>query len=484
MPTIDSQTTRGRGLLRLIRFTEFDTSTTEGRARERTRRAWLTSLSAALARMVMMATPLVSIPLVLGLLGPERYGMWMTIASTISMLAFADLGMGNGVVSKIAHAHGREDHDNAVGYVSSAFFMLSGIALLALMILAISYRLIPWGQLFNVKSPSAIAESGRVMAIYVVGFAVSLPLGLVQKVQAGYQEGFQSNLWQCANSLLALGLVIAIVHAKGSLSSLILAIVGSQVFILSANCVFFYGRSKPWLRPRWTHFDAKKARLLFRVGLGFSLTSGLAAIGLYSDNLIATQRLGAEGVTQLAVPARMAAFLTAIPQMLYLPFWGANAEALARGENDWVWQNMLRTIRLSLVLTGFAALIFVLAGPPFIHYWIGGDVAASVSLMLALALTAAAISVAGPGFMVLNAAGVIHPQVVIYGIFMVVCIAIKIWWAGKWGVTGIAWATALCYPVFVLAPLYHLVSRTIARSRPLDREDKAAHLFTFKEAGK
>lgn len=278
--------------------------------------------------------------------------------------------------------------------------------------------------------------------------------------------------------------MIAIVQAKGSLSTLVLAIVGSQVLILVANCAFFYVRSKPWLRPRWANFQANKARVLFRVGLAFFLTSGLAAIGMYSDNLIATQRLGAEGVTQLAVPARMAAFLTAIPQMLYLPFWGANAEALARGENDWVWRNMLRTIRLSLVLTGLAALIFVLAGPPFIHYWVGDDVAASVPLMLALALTAIAISVSGPGFMVLNAAGVIYPQVVIYGIFTVVCVSVKIWWAGKGGVTGIAWATVLCYPVFVLAPLYYLVAQTIARSRSSDREGTAAHGFLDQEAAK
>jgi len=113
-------------------------------------------------------------------------------------------------------------------------------------------------------------------------------------------------------------------------------------------------RSKPWLRPRWTHFDPKKSAGGVRVGSLFFLISGLAGSGVFGQP-DRNSETGAEGVTQLAVPARHGALLTAIPQILYLPFWGANAEALARGENDWVWRNLLRTIRLSLVLTGLAA---------------------------------------------------------------------------------------------------------------------------------
>jgi len=473
--SVTSQFSRGFELFKLVRLAPFDTSTTEGRDRERIRRASLTSLTAAFARLVMMVTPLVSIPLMLGHLGPERYGMWMTISTTIALLAYADLGMGNGLVAKIADAHGRNHRDDAARYLSSAFFLLSGVAAVLLLVLAAVYRWIPWQQVFNVQSAEAVADAGPVVAIYVVCFAISLPLGLVQKAQAGYQEGFQSNLWQCANSLLALGLVIAAIHARGSLPLLVTALVGSQLLVLIANCGFFYGRSRPWLWPRWAHFDAGHARALLKVGVGFFLTSSLAALGMYSDNLIASQALGAEGVTQLAVPARMAAFLIAIPQMLYLPFWGANAEAYARGEHDWVRRNMFRTIQVGLLFTSAAAVVFVLVGPAFIHWWVGGGVTASLPLLMALVLAAIAIAVAGPGFMVLNAAGVVYPQVAIYGIFSAVCIALKVWWAEKWGVTGIAWATVVCYPVLVLAPLWWLVSRVLAR-RPQEStsETKAA----------
>ena len=77
----------------ILGFKEFDTSTPEGRSRERYRRVALTVMSAAGAKIVAVVTMLISIPLTLHYLGTERYGVWMTISSIVTMMGFADLGM-------------------------------------------------------------------------------------------------------------------------------------------------------------------------------------------------------------------------------------------------------------------------------------------------------------------------------------------------------------------------------------------------------
>jgi O-antigen/teichoic acid export membrane protein len=46
----------------------------------------------------------ISVPLTLTYLGSERYGMWMAISSIVALLAFADFGLGNGLVNAIAVA--------------------------------------------------------------------------------------------------------------------------------------------------------------------------------------------------------------------------------------------------------------------------------------------------------------------------------------------------------------------------------------------
>ncbi len=113
-------------LLRLLRLKQFDVSTEQGRSSERYRRVALTTASAGLTKLATALILFVSVPLTLSYLGPERYGLWMTIGSVVTLLSFSDFGIGNGLVNAISEAHGKQDRELAREYVSSAFFMLVG----------------------------------------------------------------------------------------------------------------------------------------------------------------------------------------------------------------------------------------------------------------------------------------------------------------------------------------------------------------------
>src|ERR1035438_6179081 len=79
------------------------------RGTERNRRAVLTGAVATFARAVQVGTSLITVPLTLKYLGNERFGLWMTISSVLAMASFADFGVGNGVLSKVARAFGKDD---------------------------------------------------------------------------------------------------------------------------------------------------------------------------------------------------------------------------------------------------------------------------------------------------------------------------------------------------------------------------------------
>jgi O-antigen/teichoic acid export membrane protein len=149
----------------------------------------LTSLASVVARGVTILTALVSVPLTVKYLGTERYGMWMTASSVIALLGFADFGMGNGLLNAVSEAHGKDDRKTAHMYVSSAFFMLLGVAAMILCLFALSYSFISWPRVFNVTSELAAQEAGPAMAVFVASLAMNMPLGVAQRVQMGYQEG-------------------------------------------------------------------------------------------------------------------------------------------------------------------------------------------------------------------------------------------------------------------------------------------------------
>jgi len=112
----------------LPRLRPFDTATAEGRSDERHRRAILASVSSIFSRAAAIGAAFVSVPFTIKYLGTERYGLWMTVSSISAMLAFSDFGMGNGLLSKVAEASGRNDREAAARAVTSALVMLTAVA--------------------------------------------------------------------------------------------------------------------------------------------------------------------------------------------------------------------------------------------------------------------------------------------------------------------------------------------------------------------
>ena len=142
---------------RMLRLRPFDTSTPEGRSAERYRRiAWSTMLS-TIARFVGLATSFISVPLVVGYLGSERYGMWLTMSSLVAALGPLDMGIGLGLLTVVSDAYGRDDRQAARRAISTAVAMLTTIAALAVVVFGIVYFLIPWARFFNVASPAAVS---------------------------------------------------------------------------------------------------------------------------------------------------------------------------------------------------------------------------------------------------------------------------------------------------------------------------------------
>src|ERR1700720_2740359 len=79
----------------------------QARTAERGKHIKLTVFTGLVARVSSMLMTIVSVPLTLNYLGPERFGLWMTVTSVITMLAFADFGIGSGLLTVVGEASGR-----------------------------------------------------------------------------------------------------------------------------------------------------------------------------------------------------------------------------------------------------------------------------------------------------------------------------------------------------------------------------------------
>lgn len=451
-------------LRRLFTLRPHDTATESGRSMERYRRAALTSAATVIGRGVGMLATLVSVPLTIGYLGAERYGIWMTVTTVIALLGFSDLGLGNGLLNAISASHGRDDRYSARRAVSSAFFMLTGVALLLASAFAICYPSIPWDRVFNVSHEVGREEAGPAMAVFFGCFLVGLPLSVVNRIQTGYQQGFVSAAWQAVGSLLTLSLLLAAIWMRGSLPVLVLALAGAPVLATAINAGALFGRAMPWLLPTWSMADWQSAIQLSRAGFMFLILQ--ICISLFSsvDNLIVAQVLGPAAVADLAVPSRLFAVAGGLAMFALLPLWPAYGEALARGDTAWAKRTVIRSTIFATTVTLLVATPLVLFGKPIVRAWVGQEVHPSFSLLLALGCWTVLAAMGTSMSMFLNAANVIALQVICAVAVGIASLLLKPQMGTVYGCAGIVWVTNISFTLFVIVPTICFLPMVIQRT--------------------
>jgi O-antigen/teichoic acid export membrane protein len=392
------------------------------------------------------------VPLAIGYLGNERFGVWATITAIIGMLAFSDLGMGNGMISELADAHGRDDRDRARRIVSSATLILFPVALAAGVIFAVIYPFVSWPAVFNAQSPQTIAESGPSMAVCVALFLIGLPLNVIQATHLGYQEGFMPNVVQAAISVVGvIGLVIAIWCGLGLVGISALWI-GASILVRGINGFYLFGYQRPWLLPTLREFDWTTSTRLLKVSFFYMVVGMSIAVGYTSDSLVLTQLIGPNAVTEYNVPFRLFSIVTVVLGFFLLPLWPAYAEAAARGDVRWVKITLRRSILLSLAINLTAAVALVFAGKWLIQLWVRDAVSPTTAIMLAFAAYLIVNCLHAPLSMLLNGLSIIRFQFACWVSMAVVNLVLSIILTKRFGVPGVVWGTVIANFVCFVVP--------------------------------
>ena len=447
-----------------IRFTAFDTSTPEGRSKERYRRALLTSLASGLSRVISIAAGLISVPLTLRYLGTERYGLWMTISSIIAFLGFSDLGINNGLLNGIAKAHGRDDRQLARQYVSSAFFLLVAIALVLGVAFAAAYPSIPWASFFRVHSAQAMAEAGPAVAVFTGCFLLNIPAGIVGRVQSGYQEGFIANLWIALGSILYLLSLLLVIRLHGSLALLVLAMAGAPILALLLNSAVEFGIERPWLFPSWRRVKSGVTKNLLHLGGLFFVLQISGAICFSSDNIVLDRILGPIAVAQYAVPCRLFSLVTMACSFIITPLWPAYGEALERCDHAWIRRTLLRSLILVTGVSISLSAVLVAFGNRIIHLWVGPSIHPSPLLLAGLGIWGVLMAISSTISMFLNGLSVMRFQVIIASVGAVTNIALSVYLTQRIGIPGVVYGSILNQVIVVAIPCYWYLRGYFKRS--------------------
>jgi O-antigen/teichoic acid export membrane protein len=437
------------------------------RAAARVRRASLSSLTTLIARGAQLGIIVSVVALATPLIGAESVGVWLALKSLTAMLTFADLGVGNALVNVVAESVGAGDTSRAKRGAASAIALASAIAVVLLGLVAITWPWLAWEAIFHTSSQAPSPDMRRAVLIALVLFAVSLPLGVVKRLQTGHQRSYEASSWDAAGGAFAVAGVFALSRAGHASLSLVVFIADGLPIVASAvNAALFLRRDGSRVALDRDQVDRGTMKHLLRTGRWFVLLETAFACAVASDGFVATRVLGPEAAVAIAVPSKLAVVLPTLVVLALTPLWPAYGEAIACGDVAWVRRTLVKSYATALLLTVPSGCGLVAFGGWLIARMTRGSVHASHGLLLGLAAWSVLAAVGHASGTFLNAAKVIRAQALTMAPMAVLAFGLKFALAPRFGVAGIVWATVLAYASVTLLPQSLLVVR---RLRELER---------------
>jgi O-antigen/teichoic acid export membrane protein len=445
----------------------------------RDRRSATATWTAIVARVIGYGASFVAIPLTIGYLGIERYGLLVSLTAVTSMLVFADLGLGNGLLNLVSDAQARDDRQAVVRAVSSAFFTLAGVAIAIGAIAALVLPAVSWSTVFSIRDRQVAAEAGPAAAILIGLFLAGIPLGIVERTRLAFQEAHITSLIAIAAAVGGLAALVVAIGLRAPLPVLVGVIAAPPVIGLAASAIELFRRRRPWLTPSLRRVDRKIAVRLVKLGSMFLVLQLAVALAYQSDVVVAGVMFGPAAAATYAVTLKFALLAPSIVALFLATLWPAYTEALARGDVPWVRRTLRRSILIAALVSGVASLGFVIAGGWVIGIWTDRAVEPPGELLIGAALWAVVYATSNAVGMLMNAASVIAFQVMVAAVMAISSVTLSVILANVFGLPGIVWGTLIAYvlcsgiPIVLYLPrlLRTIELRSLQSARPSGGSD-------------
>jgi len=431
---------------------------------DRSFRLLLTAGASYLGRFGAGVAVLVTIPMARAALAPELFGVWMMLSSLLGFFAFADLGVGNGVLNRVTLAKAHGDRELLRRVIAAGYFttiMVGAILLVAWFawLKASGDPTVLAGHLQDDLKPQVAAA----LTTFVVLLALNISLSLIQKIELGAQDGHWVGFAQFAGSIGTVIAVPSVLHFGGGLTALVLSTLGMQVLVNLGNTLVWIARV-PLLR------GASPARMverdmvasLLRSGSMFFILQLAAAFAFQSDSIVITQTLGQRAYGDFAVIQKLFLFVSMILNAALMGLWPAFGDAMARGDMAWARRALFRGLALAGTFALLAVAVMIASMGWITSHWLKSKAPVDLTLLVALGAWTVTDAMASVGGAFMNGANVLRAQVLFALTMAGLSFAGKLWMTPHLGAPGAVLATLVAYGLISVPGQIFIFRRMLA----------------------
>lgn len=303
----------------------------------------------------------------------ETLGVWFTLLAVFNLFVVFDLGIGNGLRTRVVKPLLDGDLRAVRELTASAYAISLTMSLLILLGGSLVTLNVDWNTVFS-TSPTRVTpdEFDAVMMVLLVGIAIQVGLKNTTALLYATQRNNVVNLLGVASTLPLLAFLLLM--QEGSLS-------GDMVGLAVANVIFTVVPAMAvtiWLfrsgavgaRPRWADMHLAAARAVLGIGSTFLAIQVSLVVITSTDQILISSAFDPRYVVDYQAYFKVFGTLSMLFSLLTQPVWSAVAEKWARGDVAWV-ARAARAMLYAAAVGAFVTAVVVALVPWIMDLWLG-----------------------------------------------------------------------------------------------------------------
>ena len=313
---------------------------------------------------------LLIVPLTLGYVSSDLYGIWLTLSSIIMWLNFFDIGFTLGLKNKLTEAIALGDMQRGKVLVSTTYFMMIAIFIPLCILLEMIIPHINWASFLNVTgnyNPDII----KTLHILAACLCAQMIVNVLTAVLAAYQKVALSSAFPVIGNFISLFIILLLTkYCPPSLSLLALANSTIPIFVIIIASFILFSSSFKAVAPSWNFVKKKQIKDLFNLGSKFFLIQAQIVVLYQCTNILISNLSGPSDVTSYNIAYKYITISMMILTIIMAPLWPAFTEAYTKNDYSWMKNVYNKMCKLWGGLT-VIVILMIIVSPIVYQLWIG-----------------------------------------------------------------------------------------------------------------
>lgn len=390
---------------------------------------------------------LMLVPLTLGYVSSELYGIWLTLSSIVVWLNFFDIGFGLGLKNKLAEAVALQDWKRARSLVSTTYFIMILIFVPICLLLEFIVPLVNWSSFLNVHETYNL-QITKAIHVLIACFCLQMIINVFISVVSAFQKVALSSAFPVIGNLLSLIIIYLLTKTREpSLVALAFAISAMPIIVIGIFSVILFNGKFKRIKPSYKSIDKRYVSDLFGLGIKFFFIQIQLVVLYQSTNILISNVSGPNEVTSYNIAYKCLSTIMMVFSIIISPLWPAFTDAYAKKDFTWM-KNIYSKMSKIYIIVAFLLLCMIIGSPIIYQLWIGDKANIPFSMTCAIGIYMMIFSWDSLQISLINGIGAIKLQTCVTLIGLIGHIPLALLLGNYFGAIGIVFSMIIINTIY------------------------------------